>query len=50
MTYLTDTMMVSDQTTIEMTPSTSPVVGPIRPPSIEKTVWTAYSGLVPMSP
>ena len=49
-TYLTDTMMVSDHTTIEMIPSTSLVVGPIRPPSMEKTVWTAYSGLVPMSP
>ncbi len=40
-TYLIDTMIVSDQTTIEMIPSTSPVVGPIRPPSIENTVCTA---------
>src|SRR5438094_6761215 len=49
-TYLIDTISVSDQNTSDTTPYTSPAVGRTAPLSMEKTVWIAYSGLVPMSP
>ena len=48
--YLSETMIVIDQKTSEMTPKTSPSVGSTLLWSIEKTVCSAYSGLVPMSP
>src|SRR6266566_210153 len=50
LTYLTETTRVTDQNTSEMTPYTSPAVGWTFPWSREKTVCSAYSGLVPMSP
>ena len=49
-TYLTDTISVIDQKTSEITPYTSPRVGRTAPLSMENTVCSAYSGLVPMSP
>src|SRR3954452_21231737 len=49
-TYLTDTISVTDQKISETTPYTSPSVGRTAPSSIENTVCNAYKGLVPMSP
>ncbi len=50
LTYLTDTISVIDQTIKEMTPNTSSGVGRTAPSLRAKTVCSAYSGLVPMSP
>jgi hypothetical protein len=48
-TYLTDTVMISDQKTSDSTPYTLPTVtGMACTPS--KHSRSAYSGLVPMSP
>src|SRR5436305_7137430 len=49
-TYLTDTTSVIDQNTNDTAPYTSAAVGWTAPLSIENTVCSAYSGLVPMSP
>ena len=48
--YLIETIRVIAQKTSETTPYTSPGVGRTTPPFREKTIWSAYSGLVPMSP
>src|SRR3954451_16278802 len=49
-TYLSDTTIVIDQKTRETMPKTSPGVARTSPWSIENTVCSAYSELVPMSP
>src|SRR5450631_3243466 len=49
-TYLTDTTIAIDQITIEMTPKTSAGVGLTLLWSMLKTICSAYSGLVPISP
>src|SRR3954453_13711359 len=48
--YLIDTISVMDQNINEITPNTSSGVARTTPPSIVKTVFRAYRGLVPMSP
>ena len=49
-TYFSVTIRVIDQNTSEITPYTSDDVALTAPWSIENTVVSAYSGLVPISP
>jgi hypothetical protein len=48
--YLIETIREIAQKTSETTPYTSLGVGRTAPPFREKTIWSAYSGLVPISP
>jgi Pyridoxamine 5'-phosphate oxidase len=50
LTYLSDTMIMSDQNTSDITPYTEARVTCTAWLSTVKTAWIAYSGLVPMSP